>query len=193
MSRCCICLASGEGHADLLITPRSSAAPSLTYCDFGQPLSASVTAATTCALLTDRTRQLAVRCLASATANNKRIVDQGRMSVFLITSYQHLLNCGTSHDRGDKLPISMNEQTIWVIRSPYVPILFWLILVSHSHTRFIASVALASVPPVNSSAGTLSAMVLIINPLFFHVTLLAGNFLLSTLRERRSPVAKIQA
>lgn len=54
------------------------------------------------------------------------------MSLSLITSYQHLLNCGTSHDRGDKLAIFMNEQTIWVIRSPYAHVLVWLSLVSRS-------------------------------------------------------------
>lgn len=36
MSRCCICLASGRGHFDLLISTDSSATQSLTYCHLGQ-------------------------------------------------------------------------------------------------------------------------------------------------------------
>lgn len=63
------------------------------------------------------------------------------MSLSLITSYQHLLNCGTSHDSGDKLPICMNEQTIWVIRSPYVHVLVWLGLVSRSHLPSLHSLS----------------------------------------------------
>lgn len=54
ISRCCICLASGRGHFDLLISTVSSARQSLTYCHLGQHGSLSLTAVTTCVLSAPR-------------------------------------------------------------------------------------------------------------------------------------------
>lgn len=133
MSRCCICLASGRGHFDLLISTASSARQSLTYCHLGQHVSLSLTAVTTCVLLvpwlimqTRRPNMSAsigrdyTQYLMLIIANKQQIMDLRLNEDFLIMSYQHLLNCWTtqkSHDRGDKLPVFRSARTIWVIQS----------------------------------------------------------------------------
>lgn len=133
MSRCCICLASGRGHFDLLISAVSSARQSLTYCHLGQRVSLFLTAVTTCVLLapwlimqTRRPNMSAsvgrdyTQYLMPIIANKQQIIDSGLNEDFLIISYQHLLNCWTSprsHDRGDKLTVFRSDRTIWVIRS----------------------------------------------------------------------------
>lgn len=133
MSRCCICLASGRGHFDLLISLVSSARQSLTYCHLGQHVSLSLTAMTTCVILapwlimqTCRPNMSSsvgrdyTQCLMLIIANKQQIIDSRLNEDFLIRSYQHLLNCWTSqitHDSGDKLTVFRSDQAIWVSAS----------------------------------------------------------------------------
>lgn len=133
MSRCCICLASGRGHFDLLIFTVSSARQSLTYCHFGHCVSLSLTAVTTCMLLAPWLIMQTHRPNMSASAgrdytphlmliitNKRQIMDSRLNEDFFIKSYQHLLTCWTSqksHDRGDKLTVCRSDRTIWVIQS----------------------------------------------------------------------------
>lgn len=143
MSRCCICLASGRGHFDLLISTVSSARQSLTYCHLGQRVSLSITAVTTCMLLapplimpTCRPNMPAsvepdyTQHLMPIIASNQQIIDRRLREVFLITSYQHLLNCWTSkksHDRGDKSSgVSRPSGSFRAICSHFVSFGFWL-------------------------------------------------------------------
>lgn len=133
MSRCCICLASGRGHFDLLISTDSSARQSLTYCHLGQRVSLFLTAVTTCVLLAPRLiMQTHIANLSSSVgrdytaylmliiANKQQIIDSGLNEDFLVRSYQHLLNRWTSqksHDRRDKLTLFRSDRAIWVIQS----------------------------------------------------------------------------
>lgn len=133
MSRCCICLASGRGHFDLLISTDSSARQSLTYCHLGQHVSLSLTAVTTCVLsapwlimqmhipnMSASVGRDYTQYLMLIIANKQQIIDSRLNEDFLIISYQHLLNRWTSqnsHDRGDKLTVFRSDRTIWVIQS----------------------------------------------------------------------------
>lgn len=98
MSRCCICLASGRGHFDLLISTDSSARQSLTYCHWGPFASLSLTAVTTCALLAPSlivqntsasVQRDYIQSLMPLIANNQPIITGGHMrisSLYLINT-----------------------------------------------------------------------------------------------------------
>lgn len=134
MSRCSICLASGRGQLDLLISTVSSARQSLTYCHLGQHVCLSVCNSCDNLCVISSLADYATRrpnmsasagrdyrqSLMLIVTSKQQVLDSRLNEDFPITSYQHLLNCWTSqesHDGGDKSTGFRSDWAIWVIPS----------------------------------------------------------------------------